>query len=65
MANPAAAADLADIFREETGRVTAALMRRFHDFDLAEESTQDAVVAALESWPREGKPDRPGAWLQT
>ena len=40
-------------------------MRRFHDFDLAEESTQDAVVAALESWPREGKPDRPGAWLQT
>src|ERR1700736_4046991 len=54
---------LAPIFREETGRVTAALIRRFRDFDLAEESTQDALVMALETWPRDGLPQRPGAWL--
>jgi predicted RNA polymerase sigma factor len=54
---------LATIFREETGGVTAALIRRFRDFDLAEESTQDALVMALETWPRDGLPRRPGAWL--
>ena len=56
---------LAEVFREEAGRITAALIRRFGDFDLAEESTQDALVAALESWPRDGVPTHPGAWLQT
>jgi RNA polymerase sigma factor (sigma-70 family) len=56
---------LAEVFREEAGRITAALMRRFGDFDLAEECTQDAVVAALERWPRDGVPENPGAWLQT
>jgi RNA polymerase sigma factor (sigma-70 family) len=56
---------LAEVFREEAGRITAALMRRFGDFDLAEESTQDALVAALESWRRDGVPERPGAWLLT
>lgn len=45
--------------------MTAALIRRFRDFDLAEESTQEALVAALESWPRKGMPERPGAWLTT
>jgi len=61
---PAEAA-LVEVFREQAGRITAALMRRFGDFDLAEECTQDAVVAALESWPRDGVPANPGAWLQT
>ena len=56
---------LAEVFREEAGRITAALMRRFGDFDLAEECTQDAVVAALERWPHDGVPENPGAWLQT
>lgn len=56
---------LAEVFREEAGRITAALMRRFGDFDLAEECTQDALVAALESWPRDGVPIHAGAWLQT
>src|ERR1700736_5240137 len=56
---------LAEVIRDEAGRVTAALIRRFGDFDLAEESSQDALVAALESWPRDGIPDRPGAWLLT
>lgn len=61
---PAASA-LAEVFREEAGRITAALIRRFGDFDLAEECAQDALVAALETWPRDGIPDRPGAWLLT
>ena len=40
-------------------------MRSFGDFDLAEECVQDALVAALEHWPKEGIPDNPGAWLMT
>ncbi|HEY4864348.1 MAG TPA: RNA polymerase sigma factor [Candidatus Dormibacteraeota bacterium] len=56
---------LTDVFREEAGRVTAALIRRFGNFDLAEESVQDALVAALETWPRDGVPERPAAWLTT
>jgi RNA polymerase sigma factor (sigma-70 family) len=45
--------------------LTAALMRSLGDFDVAEESVQDALVAALEHWPREGIPTNPGAWLMT
>ena len=56
---------LAAVFREESGKVTAALIRRFHDFDLAEECTQDALVSALETWPTEGLPHNPSAWLVT
>ncbi len=51
------------VVREEWGRVTAALVREFRDLELAEDALQDAVVAALESWPRQRVPDRPGAWL--
>jgi RNA polymerase sigma factor (sigma-70 family) len=60
-----AAAALTDVFREQAAGVTAALIRRFGDFDLAEDSVQDALVAALEAWPREGVPARPAAWLTT
>jgi RNA polymerase sigma factor (sigma-70 family) len=56
---------LADVFRDEAGRLTAALVRRLGDFDLAEELVQDSLLVALEHWPREGVPDRPGAWLMT
>lgn len=56
---------LTEVFRAEAGRVTATLIRRFHDFDLAEEAVQDAIVAALETWPQDGVPHRPGAWLLT
>jgi RNA polymerase sigma-70 factor (ECF subfamily) len=45
--------------------LTAALVRSLGDFDLAEECVQDALVAALEHWPREGVPANPGAWLMT
>ena len=53
------------IFREEHGRVLAALISQFEDFDLAEDALQDALVNALESWEADGIPDNPGAWLIT
>ena len=56
---------MAAVFREEAGRLTASLVRSLGDFDLAEECVQDALVAALEHWPREGVPANPGAWLMT
>ena len=56
---------MAAVFHEEAGRLTAALTKRLGDFDLAEECVQDALVSALEHWPREGIPNNPGAWLMT
>jgi RNA polymerase sigma-70 factor (ECF subfamily) len=58
-------AEVAAVFREERGRLLAALVRRFGDLDLAEEVTADAVEAALTHWPVDGVPPRPGAWLMT
>ena len=43
----------------------AALVRVLGDWDLAEELVQDAAIAALEHWPSDGIPERPGAWLMT
>jgi RNA polymerase sigma-70 factor (ECF subfamily) len=57
--------ELAAVFREEAGGLTGALARYTGDFALAEECVQDALVRALEHWPREGIPKRPGAWLMT
>src|SRR6185436_15860429 len=51
------------IFREESGRVIATLIRRLGDFEMAEEAVQEAFTAALEQWPREGIPANPRAWL--
>jgi RNA polymerase sigma-70 factor (ECF subfamily) len=50
-------------FREETGRIVAGLIRRSGSFDLAEEAVQDAFAAALQTWPCEGVPRNPGAWI--
>ncbi|MFF9057414.1 RNA polymerase sigma factor [Streptomyces sp. NPDC014882] len=58
-----AAAALETVFRLESPRVVAAVARIVRDVGIAEELTQDALVAALERWPREGVPDNPGAWL--
>ncbi|TWU29267.1 RNA polymerase sigma factor [Bythopirellula polymerisocia] len=56
--------DLVDsIYRTESRRVFATLVRLLGDFDLAEESLSDAFAAALQQWPREGVPDNPRAWL--
>ena len=52
-------------FREESGRVLATLISSFHDFDLAEETMQEAFVVALEDWVKNGIPNRPGAWITT
>jgi RNA polymerase sigma-70 factor (ECF subfamily) len=51
------------VFRQEAGRVLASLIRSLGDFDLAEEALQEAMVAALQTWPRRGLPDQPAAWL--
>ncbi|WP_442874847.1 RNA polymerase sigma factor [Amycolatopsis sp. NBC_00345] len=53
------------VFREEGGRVVATLIRLTGDWDLAEECVQEAMTRALERWPRDGVPERPGAWLTT
>ncbi len=74
MTGPAAAGDPADAvrgrvertFREESGRALATLIRLLGgDFDAAEEAVADAFVAALETWPRDGIPGNPGAWITT
>jgi RNA polymerase sigma-70 factor (ECF subfamily) len=56
---------VADAFRQEWGRITAALIHQTGDWDLAEECAQEAFAQALRRWPRDGVPDRPGAWLMT
>ncbi len=51
------------VWRIEAAKVIGALARRVRDVGLAEELAQDALVAAIEQWPKEGVPDNPGAWL--
>lgn len=53
------------MFRQEAGRVLAALIGKLGDFSLAEDALQDALVAALLRWPTDGVPRNPGAWLLT
>jgi RNA polymerase sigma factor (sigma-70 family) len=53
------------VWRMESARIIGALARLVRDVGVAEELAQDALVAALEQWPREGIPDNPGAWLTT
>jgi RNA polymerase sigma-70 factor, ECF subfamily len=52
-------------FRQESGRVIAALMSHLGDLELAQDALQDALIVALERWPQDGLPDNPGAWLTT
>jgi len=52
-------------FREESGKIVANLIRVFGDFDLAEDSVQEAFEVALEKWPVDGYPDNPAAWITT
>jgi RNA polymerase sigma-70 factor (ECF subfamily) len=56
-------AQLARVVREHAGRLAAVLVRLTGDFATAEDLVQDAVVAALQRWPRDGIPERPDAWL--
>ena len=60
-----AAAQIEATFREEYGRILAALISQMGDFPLAEDALQDALVTALEDWETGGIPRNPGAWLLT
>src|ERR1700724_1988054 len=51
------------VYRAESGRILATLIRLLGDFDLAEDAVHDAFVAALEQWPKDGVPANPRAWL--
>jgi RNA polymerase sigma-70 factor (ECF subfamily) len=54
-----------EIYRQEWGQLVATLIRLTGDWQLAEECAQEAFTAALQRWPHDGVPDRPGAWLTT
>ena len=56
---------MAAVFREEAGRLTAALVRILGDFESAEELVQEALLVALERWRHDGIPTQPKAWLLT
>ena len=51
------------VWRIESAKIIAGVARMVRDVGLAEELAQDALVAALETWPESGIPDNPGAWL--
>ena len=51
------------VYRADSRRVLATLIRLLGDFDRAEEAMHDAFAAAMEQWPRDGVPDNPRAWL--
>ena len=58
--------DLVDaVYRADSRRVLATLIRQLGDFDVAEEAMHEAFTAAVEQWPRDGVPDNPRAWLVT
>jgi RNA polymerase sigma-70 factor (ECF subfamily) len=56
-------ATVESVFRNESGRIIAGLIRVSHSFDLAEEAMQDAFAAAVVSWQADGVPDNPAAWI--
>ena len=58
-------AEVGRIFREESGRSLAALIRAFGDIDVAEDAVQEAFAVALGRWPRDGVPPNPGGWITT
>jgi RNA polymerase sigma-70 factor, ECF subfamily len=58
-------AAIAEAHREEWAQVVAALTRRFGDLDIAEEAAAEAFATAVERWPADGVPPKPGAWLTT
>ncbi|HEV8377180.1 MAG TPA: RNA polymerase sigma factor [Candidatus Polarisedimenticolia bacterium] len=53
------------VFREESGRILASLIRVFGDFDLSEDALQDALATALVRWKNDGVPENPAAWITT
>ena len=62
---PSDVAGIGQVFRQESGRAVATLIRLFGDIDLAEEAVQEAFAVAVEKWPVTGLPPNPGAWITT
>jgi RNA polymerase sigma-70 factor, ECF subfamily len=62
---PSPADEITRVFRDESGRVVATLVRLYGDIDVAEEAVQEAFEVAVERWPDEGLPPNPGAWITT
>jgi RNA polymerase sigma-70 factor (ECF subfamily) len=58
-------AEVGRIFREESGRSVATLIRIFGDIDVAEDAVQEAFAVALRKWPGDGVPPNPGGWITT
>jgi RNA polymerase sigma-70 factor (ECF subfamily) len=58
-------AEVGRIFREESGRSVAALIRLFGDIDVAEDAVQEAFAVAMARWPGDGLPPNPGGWIMT
>jgi RNA polymerase sigma-70 factor (ECF subfamily) len=58
-------AEVGRIFREESGRSVATLIRAFGDIDVAEDAVQEAFAVALRRWPDDGLPPNPGGWITT
>jgi RNA polymerase sigma-70 factor, ECF subfamily len=58
-------AEVGRIFREESGRSLAALIRAFGDIDVAEDAVQEAFALAVRKWPDDGLPPNPGGWITT
>src|ERR1700756_3681149 len=58
-----AAEAVESVYRSDWGRVVATLIRLIGDFDLAEESAQEAFAAAVDQWPVSGVPEFPRAWI--
>lgn len=54
---------MARVFRAESGRAVASLIRAFGDIDIAEEAVQEAFVAAVQRWPVDGLPPSPAGWI--
>src|SRR5664279_1600443 len=64
-ARPRVTPPLDDVFRHESGRCTATLIRVLGDIDLAEDAVAEAFAIAAEKWPRTGIPPNPGGWITT
>ncbi len=65
MTDAPTADDIARVFRDESGRCIATLVRVLGDIDLAEDAVQEAFVTAAQRWPVDGLPPNPGAWITT
>ena len=58
-------AEIGRIFREESGRAVATLIRVLGDIDMAEDAVQEAFAVAQQRWPSAGLPPNPGGWITT